>query len=70
MSVNLLNLIFSHIIVLFFVKAELFQNLKLKPTKPWTEKFDAYLKQIPSYYYGVNIFKIIRKYFRTDLRYF
>lgn len=31
---------------------ELFQNLKLKPSKMWTDRFDMYLKNIPPYYYG------------------
>lgn len=34
------------------IKAELYQNLKLKPTKMWTDRFDMYLKNIPPYYYG------------------
>lgn len=38
--------------LLFQLITELFQNLKLKPTKQWTDKFDMYLKHIPPYYYG------------------
>ena len=36
----------------FFSQGELFQNLKLKPSKIWTDRFDMYLKNIPPYYYG------------------
>lgn len=51
----------SLIINNFFLNflAELFQNLKLKPTKTWTEKFESYLKNIPPYYYGVSNFNLV-----------
>jgi hypothetical protein len=38
---------------LFFqLMVELFQQLKLKPTKHWQDRFDNYLKSIPVYYYA------------------
>jgi integrator complex subunit 6 len=51
MAVNLFVMPYNYPL-LFQLITELFQNLKLKPTKTWTEKFDLYLKNIPSYYYA------------------
>lgn len=51
MTVNLFVMPYNYP-VLFQLMTELFQVLKLKPTKVWTDKFDLYLKNIPPYYYA------------------
>ncbi|CAF0781944.1 unnamed protein product [Brachionus calyciflorus] len=51
MSVNLFVMPYNYP-VLAQLMNELFQTLKLKPTKMWTDKFEYYLKNIPPYYYG------------------
>jgi integrator complex subunit 6 len=51
MNVNLFVLPYNYPL-LFQLIYEFFHVLKFKPTKTWFDKFDAYLKSIPPYYYA------------------
>lgn len=55
--------------LIYLLIAELFQNLKLKPTKVWNDKFDLYLKHIPPYYYGVNFISNLNQFIIYNLIY-